>query len=140
MILPNFLRSQRLEGGKPLTKYRGLPPVRENFVPVVALEFFCRNLKDRIELFQTELRRFGHEEVDHDKGDNVESSVKAERSGDVESVQHRRESEGEHSRPEETGGDGPRHTDLTMTKREAFAADHRGASQHRRLLTSQAST
>jgi len=57
-------------------------------------------------------------EEDHDKGDDVEASVKAERSLWAHHLQHAWEGQGEDESPAQTGGDGPGHADFAVGERE----------------------
>ena len=57
-------------------------------------------------------------EEDHDKSDDVETGVEAERALWSHDEQHAGESQGEDERPAQTGGDGPGHADLAVRERE----------------------
>lgn len=102
-------------------EYLSLDEVRERLGVLVLDELGVRDAEDGIEFLECVLGRLGNEEVDQDKGDGVETSVEAESSSRAHGVQHTRERDTKDGSPEETGGDSPSHTLLSLSKREDFS-------------------
>ena len=73
-----------------------------------------------VQFLERPLLGLGHEEEDHAERGDVQSGVETEGTGGRHGEKHTREGDGKHGGPSETGGDRPRHTDLTMRKREDF--------------------
>lgn len=74
--------------------------------------------EDVIELFERAFLGLGNPEEDHDEGEHVHSGVEAKCSDNTEGAEETGETDGEHGRPAEAGGNRETHADLTMRKGE----------------------
>ncbi len=95
-----------------------LDEVRQGLGKLVAHVLARRHGEDVVQLLERALLGLGDPEEDHDQRRHVQAGVEAERADGVEGEQQARERDGEHSGPEEAGGDGPGHADLAVGERE----------------------
>jgi len=96
----------------------GFEPPWQNSEALVLHEDASGDTEDVVELLESALLGLWHEQEQHAEGDDVETSVEAEKAGGAKDCQHTWEGDGEDSGPEQTGRDGPRHTDLSVGQRE----------------------
>lgn len=98
----------------------GLDPPRQHLAGLVGHELACRDGEDVVELLERALLGLGHEEEDHDEGDEVEAGVEAEGAGGRHGGQHTWEGDGKDGGPEEASSDGPGHADFAVGEGEDF--------------------